>query len=171
MAFVFLTFFFSNLSSFFIIFPGEGKEENKERWWILPPRQEEKREHLRRETHHLQIAALVNSTTCQGIPGKFNHLVWFFSECHLTSGSALRLQNSTSSAMHAAWSVLHTTILEKQTVVVFWTLWELNNYVNYEKQKKHQQERIERSKKVRIVKLWCFIVYWILSLPPQDFPI
>lgn len=52
----------------------------------------------------------------------FNNLVWFFSECHLTSGSALSLQNRTSSAMHAAWSVLHTTILERQSVVVFWTL-------------------------------------------------
>lgn len=68
----------------------------------------------------------------------FNHLVWFFSECHLTSGSALSLQNRTSSAMHAAWSVLHTTILEKQTAMVFWTLWELNNYVNYGEKQKSQ---------------------------------
>lgn len=43
--------------------------------------------------------------------------------------------------MHAAWSVLLTTILEKQTVAVFWTLWELNNYVNYgEKQKKKKKK-------------------------------
>lgn len=140
---LFFYLFFSNLSSFFIIFPGEGKEEKKEWWWILPPRQEKRTFEKR---YHLQIAALVNSTKCQGIPGKgkssichFNHLVWFFSECHLTSGSALSLQNRTSSAMHAAWSVLHTTILEKQAVVVFRTLWELNNYVNFgEKQKKSE---------------------------------
>lgn len=38
-------------------------------------------------------------------------IIWFFffSECHLTLGPALSLQNRTSSAMHTAWSVLHTT--------------------------------------------------------------
>lgn len=127
--FFFLNFFFK-LVFFFLLSSLEKekrKRKNGDRFFLL----DRKRQHLRRGTHHLQIAALVNSTKCQEIPGKFNHLVWFFSECHLTSGSALSLQNWTSSAMHAAWSVLHTTMLQKQTVVVFWTLWELNNYVNY----------------------------------------
>lgn len=64
----FFTFFFQTCLLFLLssLEKEKRKRKNGDGFFLL----DRKREHLRRGTHHLQIAALVNSTKCQGIPGK-----------------------------------------------------------------------------------------------------
>lgn len=67
----FFFFSFCILSSFFIIFPGEEKEEKKATVMDSPSETGRKgRTFEKRDPPPTNYALIVNSTKCQGIPGK-----------------------------------------------------------------------------------------------------
>lgn len=68
--FFFFSFFYKKkiLSSYLIIFPGEGKEKNGDGFFLLDKQKTKTFE--KRGPPHTNYASIVNSAKCQGIPGK-----------------------------------------------------------------------------------------------------